>query len=195
MGPCSADPLAHRQLRATWWHVTPEAIQLASSLRHEGEVVLWFGPDPWEQMSLIEILAGAPAETISLVTLDHAVGNLTPAALRLPFERRRDAAGLVPLAAGLWRDFCDDDARALSRWVEALATDLRLPHLPLALARILEDRRAGRTERQVRTLVAEGVTEVPALMLRLQTMEHPRHGVWYGDVIVRRLAERIARER
>ena len=46
----------------------------------------------------------------------------------------------------------------------------------------------GRTARQVRALVDQGITDLPELMRRLHALEAPKHGVWYGDAIVRRLA-------
>jgi len=97
--------------------------------------------------------------------------------------------------AGLWRDFCADDRAALRAWTGRLRGEARLPHLPAALDRVLEDREDGRTARQVGALVDQGLRDLPELMRRLHALEAPKHGVWYGDVIVRRLFdERLSEE-
>jgi len=87
VGPCSVDPATHRQLRAGWWSVPAEGLQAAADMRHDGEIALWFGPDPWEQLALVEVLAGAPAGTHAIVPLDSGVGTLQPADLPARFER------------------------------------------------------------------------------------------------------------
>ena len=75
-----------------------------------------------------------------------------------------------------------------------LRGEARLPHLPAALDRVLEDREDGRTARQVRALIDQGVRDLPELMRRLHALEAPKHGVWYGDAIVRRLRDERLRE-
>ena len=75
-----------------------------------------------------------------------------------------------------------------------LRGEVRLPHLPVALARVLEDREDGRTARQVRTLIDQGLRDLPELMRCLHALEAPKHGVWYGDAIVRRLRDERLRE-
>jgi hypothetical protein len=119
---------------------------------------------------------------------------MDPADLRARWEDRRDAGDLPAAIAGLWRDFCADDREALRAWTGRLRGEARLPHLPAALERVLEDREDGRTARQVRSLVDQGVRDLPELMRRLHALEAPRHGVWYGDAIVRRLHDERLRE-
>lgn len=193
VGPCALDPETHRRMRADWWDVSAAEIQLPHDLPTDREIVLWFGPDPWEQIALVELLAGAPAATsLSVVPLDDGVGIMAPEDLGTRFEDRRDARDLREPIAGLWREFCGDDRAALRAWTERRAGEALLPHLPAALARVLEDRHAGRTERQVRTLVDQGVTDLPELMRRLVPLEAQNHRAWYGDFIVRRLRDQIA---
>ena len=194
VGPCALDPDTHRRLRAEWWDVAAAEMDLARELPAEREMVLWFGPDPWEQTALVEVLTGTPATALSVVVLDDAVGSMDPADLRAPFEDRREAGDLPTTIAGLWRDFCADDRGSLRAWVERLRGEARLPHLPAALHRVLEDREDGRTARQVRSLVDQGVSDLSELMRRLHALEAPKHGVWYGDVIVRRLHDERLRE-
>jgi hypothetical protein len=194
VGPCVIDPDTHRRLRAEWWDVAVAEMDLARDLPADREMVLWFGPDPWEQTALVEVLTGTPATALSVVVLDDAVGVMDPADLRARFEARRDAGDLPATIAGLWRDFCIDDRATLRAWIGRLRGEARLPHLPAALDRVLEDREDGRTARQVRALVDQGVRDLPELMRRLHALEGPKHGVWYGDAIVRRLRDERLRE-
>ena len=98
VGPCALDPDTHRRLRAEWWDVAAAEMDLARDLPAEREMVLWFGPDPWEQTALVEVLTGTPATAASrCVVLDDAVGLMDPAvsarALRGPARCRRPSRG------------------------------------------------------------------------------------------------------
>ncbi|HEY0136762.1 MAG TPA: DUF1835 domain-containing protein [Nannocystis sp.] len=190
VGPCALDFAAHRQLRARWWNADPSRMQDPRELPRDRPLVLWFGPDPWEQLALVELLAGLPDATVdvSLVPLDRGVGESSPARLPAHFARRRPAPAREPLRR-LWADFCADDRSALAAAVDDLRGDPQLPHLAPALARILADRRDQLTERRVRTLVAAGVHDLMDLMPRLHALEAPGHGAWYGDAIVARLRD------
>jgi hypothetical protein len=187
VGPCSPDPDTHRRLRAAWWAIDPSEIQRISDLPADGELVLWFGPDPWEQIALLELLAGLDRDA-SLVHLACSVTDLAPADFPALLAARRPAPDLAPLRA-LWHAFCADDHAALA----AAATTLRhhpdLPHLGPALTRVLADRRDHLTERRVRELVAAGTRDVPALMRALAAREAPHHGAWFGDSVVTRLRD------
>jgi hypothetical protein len=195
VGPCAAAPARHRRLRAAWWCVTEDRIQRAADLRHRGEIILWFGPDPWEQIALVEVLGGAPAgATMSLVGLSRGVGVMAPGDLGPLLPARADAASLRPELQALWRDFCRDDRPALGRWVRRFAREPRLPHLGPALSRVLQDREDGRTERQVRVLLDQGLRDLPDLMAALVSLEHPSHGGWYGDLVVSRIRDRVLAE-
>jgi len=189
VGPCSVDAAEHRRLRARWWAVSEAEIQDPRELPRDRELVLWFGPDPFEQISLVEFMAKAPPVALSLAPLECGVGAMMPGDLTSPFSQRRDARDLAAPLGSLWRDFCVDDRGALRSWVDRLSGEARLPHLRPALTRVLDDRENDRTARQVRSLVADGLTDVSELMRRLQLLEDPRHGVWYGDVIVKRLRD------
>jgi hypothetical protein len=192
VGPCAVDPAAHRRLRAGWWGVPEESIQLARDLKHEGEIILWFGPDPWEQMGLVEILGGgASDDPISLVDVGGPVGTMAPDDLVPLLGRRRDARAFRPDLEALWRDFCADDRPALHAWIKRLAREPSLRHLGPALTRVLEDREHRRTMRQVEALLARGVHGLPGLMAALARLEDPSHGVWYGDEIVRRVRDQL----
>ena len=190
VGPCALDRATHRQLRAAWWRLDPADMQDPAELPRDRPRVLWFGPDPWEQVALLELLAtlpDTPAE-LSLVPLERGVGEMPPAALASRFERRRPAPERDPLRR-LWADFCADERGELQRAVSELRGHPQLPHLAAALARVLADRRDGLTERRVRALVRSGVRDVPTIMQRLRALEAPTHGAWYGDAIVTRLRD------
>lgn len=194
VGPCALDADTHRRLRAEWWGVPAAEMETAPELSADRELVLWFGPDPWEQVALVEVLTGVTAPALSIAALDAGVSLMGAADLRARFEDRREAGDLPGAIGGLWGDFCADDREALHGWTARLRAEPRLPHLPAALARVLEDREHGRTARQIRALVDEGITDLAELMRRLQTLEAARHGVWYGDVVVRRLRDEHLRE-
>ena len=188
LGPCSIDFATHRQLRAQWWQHDPADMQSPAEVPRDRPLVLWFGPDPWEQLALVELLAGLPDAPISLVPLDRGVGETSPALLPARVERRYPAPPREPLRR-LWADFCADERDALAAAVTELRGHPRLPHLAAALARVLADRRDQLTERRVRTLVAAGIHDLHDLMQRLRALEAPGHGAWYGDATVARLRD------
>jgi len=192
VGPWSRDPAQLLPLRATWWGVPA---QDAGDLPHledlavATEPVLWFGPDPWEQACLLWVLAELPAGTLpDLVPLDHGVGRMPPGALPGCFVARtllEDST--VEAARALWRVFLDQGWGALAE-----AGIPALPHLAPALRRLAEDHPPmgpGRTPRQIRTLVDQGVRALPSLLQELGRLEDPRHGAWYGDLFVARMVE------
>jgi hypothetical protein len=191
VGPIAAVWDEHRRLRAAWWAVDPAEMQDPRALPEDRPIALWFGPDPWEQMALVELLAGAPgAAALSVVPLERGVGESRPDGLAARFERRVPAPERAPLRQ-LWADFCADDRPALDRAVTELRGHPQLPHLGAALARVLAERRDRTTALRVRALVHAGVRELPALMQRLRALEAPKHGVWYGDSVVARLRDAV----
>jgi hypothetical protein len=171
--------------------VGEDRIQLPADLRHHGEIILWFGPDPWEQIALVEVVGGAPAGPMSLIDPGRAVGMMAPSDLGPLLNRRVDAGPLRMDLRALWQDLCRDDRPALAAWAGRFGGEPRLPHLALALTRVLQDREEGRTERQIRALLDQGLRDLPDLMAALAPLEHPSHGVWYGDVVVGRIRDRL----
>lgn len=186
VGPCSVDPAAHRHLRSAWWHIPAADLQRPDDLPRHGALVAWFGPDPWEQVALLELLAGLD-RAAAFIPLGRAVSSISPAELPAWFAARRTAPDRT-LLARLWSDFCADDP-ARDSGLLALARSLALPHLASALGRVLADRRDHLTERRVRDLVAAGTRDLPHLMRALAALEAPHHGAWYGDAIVARLRD------
>ncbi len=190
VGPSSADPRKHRRLRSAWWNIDESQIQHPADLPHDGELVLWFGPDPWEQIALLEVLAGLSGLTrnATLVPLACSVGEHAPHDFTALPELRRGVPDLARFQT-IWRDFCVDDRPAIDIAVRALTDDPDLPHLAPALARVLADRRDYLTERRVRELVAAGTRDIQPLMHALAALEAPHHGAWFGDVIVTRMRD------
>jgi hypothetical protein len=192
VGPWSANPKDLGTLRAIWWGVPlPDMQDLPQlqDLARATEAVLWFGPDPWEQACLLWVLAELPDGTLpDLVPLDHAVGHMSPAALPRCFaERRLLEEAELHEARALWNIFLTQGWGALGG-----ARMAALPHLGPALARLAEDHPPtgpGRTARQVRLLLDEGVKDMPALLRGMAQLEDGRHGAWCGDLYLARVAE------
>lgn len=194
VGPWSPDPDLCRQQRAVWWGVPVSEIQtfrdLEPHLIEEGWI-LWFGPDPWEQMALLHLLAlvarAATRPPLFLVPLDRSAGRMDPDDLAPALSKRHELGPEVLVAAtSLWRRFLARDWAGLVQHGQGIAA---LPYLGHALARVAEDHPPsgpGRSERQVRGLMAEGVREAGAIMSALRGMEEPSHGAWYGDAVVRK---------
>ncbi len=189
VGPCSRDRTRHLFLRAAYWQVDLGELQRAEELPDDRERALWFGPDPWEQLQLVELLAHLSDGPCTIVPLARAVPAMTTAELAAAFAARASAGRLRYFAAALWFDYCDNELPGLQLRIQRAAEDPRLPHLSAALQRILQDRTEHRTEREVEALVHAGVRELPALMDALRARELPSHGAWYGDAVVGRLRD------
>lgn len=172
-----------------FWQVDFDKLQLAEELSGDSERVLWLGPDPWEQLQLVELLAYMSEGPCSIVPLSRPVAHMSAGELAAAFKARRPADSLRFFAAALWFDFCDDDRSGINLRLRRAANDPRLPHLEAAIRRVLQDRSEQRTERTIADLVREGVYDVPALMEALRARELPAHGAWYGDTIVERLRD------
>lgn len=179
-------------LRAAWWGIPPADmadLPLLEDLARSAEPVLWFGPDPWEQACLLWVLGSLPRGLLpGLVPLPVGAARLAPGALPRCFaERTLLEAGTIEAAGYLWRRFLQEGWAAL-----AGASLPALPWLGPALARLAEDHPVsgpGRTHRQIRNLVGEGLRDLPGLMGALGRLEDPAHGAWYGDLFVARMVE------
>lgn len=189
VGPCSRERTRHVFLRMAFWQCELAEIQRAEELPGDHERVLWFGPDPWEQLQLVETLAYLSDGPCSIVPLPRSVPELTPGELRAAFAARRNAESLRFFAAALWFDYVDNDVAGIALRLRRAANDQRLPHLGAAVRRVLQDRLEHRTEREVESLVRAGVRDLSALLEALRARELPTHGAWYGDVVVGRLRD------
>jgi hypothetical protein len=203
MGPWSADPACRARLRAQYWGLPAESgafREEASTLRALAQAesaVLWFTPEPWDQLAQLWVVAALSRDGagpyLALAPLPEGGARMVPGAmaralaLRVPLAPADRAA-----AAGLWERFEAQDWPALWKWLHQAGGLDTLPHLARALARVLEDRPPvvpGRTERQVRHLQAAGVQDLPDMMRALAALEEPYGLAWYGDLVVRKLMD------
>jgi hypothetical protein len=201
VGPWSPDPAARARLRSAWWgqdgpHAwAREEAALRAALGRADTTVLWFTPEPWDQLALLWVVAGlaGPEALLEPVPLG-ACGGAPAAELRAAFgDRRPLTVRARQEVASLWQLFQAEDWPALQAWVAQGGAPEGLPHLLPALARVLEDRpphRPGRTERQVRDLQAAGVRDLAGMMRALAGLELPYGVAWYGDLLVGRLMAR-----
>jgi hypothetical protein len=167
------------------------------AMRRAGSAVLWFSSEPWDQMAQLWVLASLsreePRPFLSLASLREGGGDVPAATLEQAFRLRQP---LAPEdreeAVQLWERFEAEDWPALWKWLHQGREIPSLPFLARALARVLEDRPPmvpGRTERQVRELMAAGVRDLSAMMRALAELETPYGLAWYGDLVVKKLMQ------
>ena len=170
-------------------------VRLAAAIESLEPVVLWFEHDLYDQLQLIQILAGLPdlptrVELICIGTFPgrpdfHGLGELQPDELASLWPLRTAVTpDHVPRRAGEVDVVRGDDPRALAR--AAATPDERLPYLAPALKRLLEELPGtrdglGRTERQLLEAVAAGArSRVDAFLACMAAEEAP----FMGDTIV-----------
>ena len=172
------------------------------SLTQDDTIVLWFEPDLYDQLQLIQVLSRMqqrPPEKrprLFIVPADVMLGPLDPPQFPPLFEARRPIAD-DDLANGrlAWTAFTSTTpdalvsvARKLEREVPAKRYDVdahvRLPHLSAALFRMLEeypDARSGlsRSERQICESLVQGEATLSSLY---PAAHHKREEwPWLGD--------------
>ena len=185
-----------RRVRAEYWG-TAEAVfrerdeRLRAAIESLEPVVLWFEHDLYDQLQLIQILAGLPdrpehAELICVGTFPGrpgfaGLGELEPEELASLWPvRTAITPEHVHLARSAWDVVRGEDPRALAR--AAATPDERLPYLAPALRRLLEELPGirdglGRTERQLLEAVAAGArTPVDAFLASMAAEEAPFMG-------------------
>jgi DNA-binding transcriptional MerR regulator len=146
------------------------------------QVVLWFEPDLYDQLQLVQALALAGDAELELIQADEDLGPLPPDGLEALWPKRRPVtAEMRALAAEAWDAFRAPEPTAV---VELLGRDTSaLPHLGSALLRLLEelpDAASGlsRTERQL----LEPLLEEPKRPLELYVASQAREeAVFLGD--------------
>lgn len=165
-------------------------------------VVLWFEPDLYDQLQLIQVLAffarrpAAARPRIEIAPADVMLGNLSPDKF-VPLYDARRAIGERELQAGrrAWEAFTDVTPDALQDVLRQLDRDLsqrhfsadedaRLPHLTAALRRMSEeypdvDTGMSRSERQICEALAPGAITMAKLY---QSSHHAAESwIWLGD--------------
>lgn len=176
------------------------------------EVVLWFEPDLYDQLQLIQILArfaGGGEEArprLTIVPADCYLGPMEPARLATMYGVRREITAVDLLHGQLaWSAFTAPTPDALLAVVSRLDREVtartydadaqvRLPHLVSALRRQLEeypdiDSGLSRSERQLCEALSPRAITLRALFAAHQAAES---WVWLGDLSFAWYAERLS---
>jgi hypothetical protein len=168
----------------------------------EHEIVLWFEPDLYDQLQLMQILARLAAKApdarprLTIVPADLYLGPLSPDKFPPLFATRRGVRE-VDLQHGTdaWRAFTAPDPTALMSVTKQIddeitartyggSDDARLPFLAASLRRVLEEypdceHGLSRSERQICEALAPGQTTMAKLY---QAAHHDAESwVWLGD--------------
>ena len=213
--PFDGDRVAFRQTRAVFlasrgWAAVEEAVvdfedrdARLDGILPEHEVVLWFEPDLFDQLQLIQVLARIAARPqatrarVTIVPADLLLGPLLPEKFAPLFANRRSIdASELQHGVNAWHAFTSADPLALMTMDEQLDRDVtartylasdevRLPYLATSLRRVLEeypDCRHGlsRSERQMCEALAPG--EITLGKLYRSSHESAESWVWMGDL-------------
>ena len=165
-------------------------------------IVLWFEPDVYDQLQLIQVLARisdrdpTARPQLFIAPADLLFGTLAPEKFKALYDVRRTITE-SDLAIGrrAWDAYTSDSPDALMTLVDALSREVsgrtytsddavRLPHLAAALRRILEeypdaDTGLSRSERQICEALAPGATTLAKLY---KASHHASESwIWLGD--------------
>jgi hypothetical protein len=171
------------------------------SVTPDDEVVLWFEPDLYDQLQLVQVLARlarrAPSERprLTIVPADCFLGPLAPDKFA-PLYHARRVVQPDDLAQGtmVWDAFTASNPEGLLQVTERLDREVgtrtysrddmvRLPHLAAAMRRQLEEyphaqNGLSRTERQLCEALAPGPLPLQKLFAANQQAES---WIWLGD--------------
>ena len=163
------------------------------ALEAQTRVVLWFEPDLYDQLQLLQALALARDDELELIQADEDLGPLPADELEALWPSRRPVSdGMRALARAAWDAFRAPDPAGLAELLERDTT--ALPHLGSAVRRLLEelpDVASGltRTERQLLEPLLDGPKRPPELYLASQAREE---AIFLGDAWAwKRLAELV----
>jgi DNA-binding transcriptional MerR regulator len=163
------------------------------ALEAQTRVVLWFEPDVYDQLQLVQALALAGDAELELIQADHDLGPLRADELEALWPSRRPVTeGMRALARDAWAAFCAPEPAGLAELLERDTAPL--PHLRPTLRRLLEelpDSRTGltRTERQLLEPLLDGPSRPPELYVMSQARED---AIFLGDAWAwKRLAELV----
>ena len=181
-------------------------------VRGDDEVVLWFEPDLYDQLQLIQLLArfarraAAERPRITIVPADCYLGPLLPEKFAPLYHLRRTVTDDdLRHGTAAWAAFTastPDELLAVTDrldrevYARTYASDdsVRLPHLVAALRRQLEeypdlDSGLSRSERQLCEALSPGVITLGKLFAAHQATES---WVWLGDASFAWYAERLS---
>ena len=192
--PLAFDPAESRRVRAAflaesgWGDAAATRTEFERRdelLARAAHVVLWFEPDLFDQLQLLQVLAQIEDEAeIELIQADGFLGPLDAAALESLWPSRRRVAPETRRAA---RD----------AWQAVTAGDLdvdvpELPYLAPALRRLAEEREPlSRTKRQLLSLLADGPRSPGELFRANQQLEE---APFLGDTWCYRFLWELAQE-
>ena len=170
-------------------------------------VVLWFEHDLLDQLQLLQILDWFADQDLSDTSLEmicinlfpgvdpfRGVGQLSPAQMASLFDQRAPVSETaISLARAGWAAFRSDNPRHLRAFLQG---DLSaLPFLDTALRRHFEEYPSTlngltRTERQLLSLTADGVSDPVELFVRNMELETALYlGDWTSFAIIGRLCQ------
>ena len=185
------------EVRTALEDLTARDRRLERALARGEELVLWFEPDLYDQLQLLQILdrvaRASSRSRISGVFPGESIGPMTSSQLVACFARARDlGSSEVELGRRAWDAFRDPDPRKIER---LLAEDLsELPDLADALLRHLEQfpsvaEGLSRSERQILGTLLSGPKEFGELFRESQAAEH-HHFV--GDAVFENYLDELA---
>jgi DNA-binding transcriptional MerR regulator len=163
------------------------------ALEAQTRVVLWFEPDVYDQLQLLQTLALAGDDELELIQADDDLGPLPADELEALWPSGRPVTeGMRALARDAWDAFRAPEPAGLA---ELLGRDTAaLPHLGSAVCRLLEelpDVASGltRTERQLLEPLLDGPKRPAELYVASQAREE---AIFLGDAWAwKRLAELV----
>lgn len=167
--------------------------------RDDEEVVLWFEPDLYDQLQLLQVLdrlSRTDLEGVTLTAVDMVpeLGTLGAVEVRALHAAR---APLPPLARDLgrraWALVREVDPRGLEAFASRPLPEL--PHLPAAVARFLEELPwvgdgLSRSERQALEALAAG--PLPAARAFVAAHHAREDPVFLGDLVFYGILDRLA---
>jgi len=176
------------EVRTALEDLTARDRRLERALVRGEELVLWFEPDLYDQLQLLQVLdrvaRSSGRSRISGVFPGESIGPMSSSQLVACFARARDlGAAEVEVGRRAWEAFRDPDPRKIER---LLAEDLApLPDLADALLRHLEQfpsvaEGLSRSERQILGALLSGPKRFEELFREAQAAEH-HHFV--GDAV------------
>ncbi len=165
-------------------------------------IMLWFEPDLYDQLQLLQVLArlasrdASDRPAVSIAPADLMLGSLPPAKFRPLYDARRTIVDIdYAQCVASWCAFTAATPDALAAVVARLDReivarryaaddDVRLPHLTAALRRVLEeypdiDNGLSRSERQICEALAPG--QITLGKLFEASHKTSESWVWLGD--------------
>ena len=161
-------------------------------------VTLWFEPDLYDQLQLLQVLAMLKGKQIptSMVPTTDYLGALEESRILELWEQRQPVAeAQFELAEVGWAAFRSSHPGVLP---EFAARELPgFPQLGAALTRLLEDRPSerdglARTERQILYAVESGAASFPSLFAATKAMEP---APFMGDTVLQLWLDRLSKGR